>query len=113
MPAGLFVKKVGGFLPVTDESLPDRPDDWLQCAASHDLSMFIELPHALNRSAELALELDPAFDEPQTLTAADTPRVKGALAASRIRLTSARDARSWPMHASVDAQNFEFRLTQG
>ena len=108
------MKKVGGFLPVTEESGPDRPDDWLQCAASHDLSMFIELPHALTRSAELALELDPAFDEPQTLTAADMPRVKGAMAASRIRLTLARDARSWPMHASVDGgQSLEWTLTQG
>ena len=76
--------------------------------------MFIELPHALTPSAELALELDPAFDEPQTLTAAELPRVKGALAASRIRLTLARDARSWPMHASVDgSQSFELTLTQG
>ncbi len=108
------MKKVVGFLLVTDESAPDRADDWLQCAASHDPSMFIELPHALTRSAELALDLDPAFDEPQTLTAADLPRVKGAAAASRIRLTLARDARTWPMHASVDGgQGFELTLTQG
>ena len=76
--------------------------------------MFIELPHPLTRSAELALELDADFDEPQTLTAAETPRAKGVAAASRIRLSSARDARSWPIHASVDGgQSFEVTLTQG
>jgi hypothetical protein len=75
--------------------------------------MFIELPHSFTRSAELALELDAGFDDPQTLTAAGAPRAKGAAAASRIRLSSARDAHSWPMHASVDGgQDFELTLTQ-
>jgi hypothetical protein len=75
--------------------------------------MFIELPHALTRSTELALELDADFDEPQTLTAASAPRARGTAAASRIRLSSARDAHSWPIHASVDGgQGFEFTLTQ-
>ena len=75
--------------------------------------MFIEVPQPLTRSAEFVLELDADFDDPQTLTAAGAPRAKGTLAASRIRLSSARDARSWPMHASVDGgQNFELTLTQ-
>ena len=76
--------------------------------------MFIELPHSLTRSAAFELELDADCDEPQTLTAAGAPRPKGEAAASRIRLSSARGARGWPMHASVDGgQSFEVTLTQG
>ena len=75
--------------------------------------MFIELPIAHTRSAELALEPEAAFDDPQTLTATETPRPRGAGAGSRIRLSCARDARSWPMHASVDgARSIELTLTQ-
>ncbi|TFZ06528.1 hypothetical protein EZ313_07805 [Ramlibacter henchirensis] len=66
--------------------------------------MNIELPHALVPVADPVLDDADVFDVPQTVTAERVARgVRGADAASRMRVGPARDARQWPSHASVDS----------